>query len=390
MGKLKIAFLHNEYPFGGGEKVTSNLSEYFNENNCQVYVFACRFLINKDRSNILITLPESKKIDTKKNIDFLITEIQKEQIDILVLPGIYIKRLDLIKNNTKVKLIFALHSVPLWEATNKRILAKAKSRQGILKSLEWILLQKIKYDYLNTHIKSTIKKYTYVYNIVDAYVVLCEQYREDMLKILNLESSVKLKAILNASENQDVWNSCNKTKTVLYVGRLSYADKRVDRLLDIWSKIYLNNPDWILKIVGDGPERHKLQDLANQLHLKRVSFEGYHSDISEYYKDSSIICLTSTFEGWGLCLAEAQAHGVIPIAFNCSAGVNQIISPNGVNGFLINPFEVTQFANQLEELMQDEEIRKRMAKAVQQKSKEYSLSNIGKQWLDLFNELMSR
>ncbi len=394
MSNFKIAFIHEIYPFGGKEEITNILADFFNQNNIEVFVYSCVIDTSKSlNNNCRYNLLPDRNIASDINSEFLINEICANNIDIFIVPDYNIP-LESIRQECECKIIYVLHSTPFWEITVKYELAKLRSTKSLLKKLEWHVIQFWRYDVFRLHERKIRNNYREILANVDRFITLTDGYSQKIISELSLskEFSNKLSSISNPLSSIIFNNQefVNKQKEVLYVGRLSYADKRVDRLLNIWKYICINYPDWNLKIVGDGPEMQNLKNLAETLGLINICFEGYHDDVSAYYNKGSILCMTSTFEGWPLSLSEAQAYGVIPIAFNCSAGVEKIISPNGVNGFLITPFDITQFANQLEELMQDEEMRKRMAKAVQQKSKEYSLSNIGKQWLGLFNELMSR
>ncbi len=54
-----------------------------------------------------------------------------------------------------------------------------------------------------------------------------------------------------------------------------------------------------------------LKEMAHKLNLKNISFEGF-QEPEPYYARSSLFCLTSTFEGFGLVLAEAMQHGCVP------------------------------------------------------------------------------
>lgn len=75
---------------------------------------------------------------------------------------------------------------------------------------------------------------------------------------------------------QPAVNLCyDKRKEFLYVGRLSFQDKRIDRLIDAWRMVYDKLPDWNLVILGDGSDAKRLKSLA--MGLPRVSFEGYKS-----------------------------------------------------------------------------------------------------------------
>lgn len=62
-----------------------------------------------------------------------------------------------------------------------------------------------------------------------------------------------------------------------------------------------------------------LKEMAHKLNLKNISFEGF-QEPEPYYARSSLFCLTSTFEGFGLVLAEAMQHGCVPLAFDSYPG----------------------------------------------------------------------
>lgn len=109
--------------------------------------------------------------------------------------------------------------------------------------------------------------------------------------------------------------------------------------------------------------------------------------MSGFYRDASVLCLTSTFEGWGLCLTEAQANGVVPVAYDCGAGVREIISPSGVNGFLVSPFNQSKYARTLLKLLKSPDMLKQMQQNVVVKAQEYSPQIVGKKWKELFESL---
>lgn len=196
----------------------------------------------------------------------------------------------------------------------------------------------------------------------------------------------KLVVIPN-SERQVGDVNFQKKKIVLYSGRMSHGDKRVDRLLKIWKKVSKLAPDWSLILVGDGPDFTTIKKLANSLGLERVSFVGYVSDVSSYYRDAAILCLTSEWEGWGLSLTEAQANGVVPVAMNCSAGVETILSPSGVNGVLVPHRDLDTFAVALLELMHNPQKLAKMSRNVVQKVKEYDVEVTKHKWMALFDRL---
>lgn len=125
-----------------------------------------------------------------------------------------------------------------------------------------------------------------------------------------------------------------RRQTILGVGRLT-AIKRYDVLIAAWAKLRAAFPDWRVDIYGEGPER---QALLNQIKAAQlddvVQLCGVTSDIGAVYDRASLLCHPSTFEGFGLSVAEAMTHGIPVIGFQECAGVNQLLR-TGQNGWLI-------------------------------------------------------
>ena len=101
-----------------------------------------------------------------------------------------------------------------------------------------------------------------------------------------------------------------------------------------------------------------------------------------------MLCLTSNYEGWPLCLTEAQANGVVPVAFDCVAGIHEIISPSGENGILVPPFSLKEYARLLIDLLNDADKLQKMKGNVIRKSMDYAPEVIGEKWLRLFESLL--
>ena len=121
--------------------------------------------------------------------------------------------------------------------------------------------------------------------------------------------------------------------------------------------------------------------------LERITFCGKQYT-APYYNEAAINCLSSQIEGFPLVLIEAQQAGVIPVAFACSAGVREILSPDGENGRLIPPFDLDAYAEALASLMSDESLRKQMQQNVLKKARLYNIEEIVKQWDFLFKKIL--
>lgn len=392
----KIAFFHEQFPMGGAERVTYDLIKFLIKNGYNIYLFVRE--LNKEKItdinffnnsvNTLI-LPDSDKTDTNNNTKYIIEKIKELDINVLIIQ-VYLK-LDILKikeHNPLTKIIYCNHGVPFWEIENKIELKKRESKTSLKARILYYLINKYRIEIFHVYHKRFRKKYMKLYNEVDAYVTLCEGYSNQISQTLKLKDTSKLFAI-NNFENPVHDVIMDKQKVVLFVGRLTYADKRADRILNIWNLLGEKTNGWKLIIVGDGPEKENLERQAINLGFKNVEFTGFCLKPKKYYDIASILCMTSTFEGWGLVLTEAQANGVIPMAFGCSAGVKDILNPSGENGYIITPFDLKEYANKILSIMNNEEERKRLQKNVLKKSKLYSPEVVGKKWIDLIEYVLS-
>lgn len=390
MTNKKVVFYHDVFPLGGAEKATIKIAEYVHDKGYDIYVITSQAKQQKFSFLKVIEIPENKSIHSiyeKEAITFIINFIQSNNIDIFFNIMLDISLSRKIKENTTCKVVWALHSIPLWEATDRFYRRKTESCHSFWKSVKWYTLTYINYHILKGYNKKYIKRYKEMYHNADALVVLCEAYKNQLSKYFNDNQHIY---VIPNSEKLCIQPQLEKKKQIIYAGRLSYADKRVDRLLAIWKRIYKEIPEWKLIIVGDGPERHNLEALSAQWKLERIHFAGYSTNIENYYKDSTVLCLTSTFEGWPLCLTEAQANGVIPIAFNCSAGIETILSPNKKNGILIPKGDIDRFAKELISLINSPQLIKEIQSNILKKVNDYSIERIGRKWINLFDNLTKK
>jgi glycosyltransferase involved in cell wall biosynthesis len=175
-------------------------------------------------------------------------------------------------------------------------------------------------------------------------------------------------------------------KRVLSIGRYAY-DKGNDLLLQAWSIIEKQNPDWTLDIYGNGNrEPYQKQMVEFGVDQQRCHLFGPVADVKKEYLSCSVFVLPSRFEGFGLVIIEAMACGVPVVAFDCENGPRSIIT-DGENGFLIPPFDISLFAEKVMLLMKDHELRFRMGTNAQKTASQYEIDRIGQQWKRLFDEL---
>jgi GalNAc-alpha-(1->4)-GalNAc-alpha-(1->3)-diNAcBac-PP-undecaprenol alpha-1,4-N-acetyl-D-galactosaminyltransferase len=163
------------------------------------------------------------------------------------------------------------------------------------------------------------------------------------------------------------------------VGRFSF-EKGFDRLIDAFAQVAEQCPAWNLVIIGDGPEKSKLQKTTQDLGLKdRVLFPGWIESPWPAISKSSIAVLPSRYEGFPNALLEAMSHGLPPIAFDCESGPSEIITHNE-NGLLIPQDDVVALAAAMQALAHDNATRTRLAAAALSVNDRFSPERIFALW----------
>ncbi len=158
---------------------------------------------------------------------------------------------------------------------------------------------------------------------------------------------------------------------LLFVGRLA-----VEKNLEWLVRYSQSHPEHELVIVGDGPERERLQAA-----LPRAVFTGFLRDeaLAQAYADADLFAFPSHTETFGNVVLEAQASG-LPAVVSERGGPREIIEP-GVSGLVAADYE--QFETALQDLASDPARRAAFGKAARQRAEQRS-------WAGVFEGLMQQ
>lgn len=165
---------------------------------------------------------------------------------------------------------------------------------------------------------------------------------------------------------------------IICVGRLTHQ-KRFDRLIDAFSLLAVNNPDWHVEIYGAGEELERLQaqlldcKLSERIHLLPPT-----SDIYTEYQRSQFFVLSSDFEGFGLVIAEAMACALPVIVTDCPFGPSEIVE-DGVTG-LLSKMDVQDLATKMEWMMTHPAERKLMGQKAYMAVARYQKNKVIPEW----------
>lgn len=276
--------------------------------------------------------------------------------------------------SAKTKLVLESHGYRYWEAAVKGTSPSDDAKDPALPlAFKQALLRKLGKSVQgkteNDHFKAA-----------DAVVVLTEgdapNYEGNVVVIPNPRTLERL------AEPEWGHKLQNEEKIIIAAGRYS-IEKNFESLLNIWRLLYRQYSDWSLCIYGHQiPEG--LGDLAQD--LERIYLYEVTDKIRAEYLKSKIYAMTSKTEGFPLVLVETQSLGIPIVSFDCPCGPRAIVA-DGKDGFLVEPGDEATFAEKLSLLMQDEELRVKMAQEALLSSKRFDIDVVMQKWVDLFTNL---
>lgn len=391
LDEVKIAFIHNNFPAGGAERVTIDVARYLSSfEGYNIYVYASRIaegLMTDDIRQTLVLRKIPTQAIPSRRAKAIEKYILEDGIDVLVQVTKALSGIEKIKENTGVKTVVACHGEPFWQ----RYAIVYRRQKGWVRKLMWTLYNKKRYEDGTLAMRKAIERTRRDYESCNAYTVLCNAYKPETAKGLGIDPDHSHIYPIENPEYPVASVNYDKEKMILFCGRFENWSKRIDRLLRIWLKVQDKLSDWRLVLVGNGEDWDRLNQLARELGLQRISFEGRRNNVADYYNKASIVALTSETEGWGLALTEAQARGCICIAFGCTSGIREVLSPDGECGFIVPPFDEDAYAETLLRLTSlSEEQQLAIRKQAVARRLEYRPEVIAEKWKILFDDLMKQ
>lgn len=216
----------------------------------------------------------------------------------------------------------------------------------------------------------------------DQFVVLTDEDKK------NWQNKIpEVKSISNILPFEKEGKAVLDAEHVIAVGRLD-AQKGFDRLINIWSKVVVQHPGWILDIYGQGQDEDELRNLILENGLKaNIIIHKPDQNIKDRYLESSIFVMTSAYEGLPMTLLEATGLGLPAICYDFPCGPKDVID-DGINGFLISDGDEESFVERLSMLMDDENLRKEIGHNAYEMSVKYGKEVIMNEWNRTFKDLI--
>lgn len=208
---------------------------------------------------------------------------------------------------------------------------------------------------------------------LDNYVVLTDF---DKLKIkeyfnfnaIKISNSLSFECSMNINESRE--------KIILAVGRYNKV-KGYDMLIRAFEIFSKTNQDYILRIVGDGPERNNLQELATKLNLQeKIQLSGMSNNVIDEYMKADFFALSSLVEGFPMVLLEAMECGLPIVTFDLPC-VHEIL--NDQCGYIVEYMNIEALADAMLKLASIQD-KKNIRNACHEQANKFKVENIIKEW----------
>jgi glycosyltransferase involved in cell wall biosynthesis len=210
--------------------------------------------------------------------------------------------------------------------------------------------------------------------VADALIAVSPEVRDDLVALrvapaskfevirlgIRLEERIAGGRALR-DETRRVMGIADGRFVVGWIGRMTGV-KRADDVLRVFRLLRAGGVDACLCMVGDGPDRDRVEQLAGELGVVRdCFFTGYQEDVGPFFAAFDVFVLPSGNEGTPVTAIEALASGC-PVVATRVGGVPDVVR-DGEDGFLVEPGAVEELADRLGRLAADPKLRARFGEA---------------------------
>lgn len=354
---MKIIIVVPTLNKGGAERVVSVLSqEWIKSNNIKIVLF--------DGNNLSYSF-SGDIIDLK----------------IPALGGIFFKMIQFLRRLVKLKKLF--------KSENPDYIISFMESANFPSIIAAYLTCKLNKLTVSNHadpsfmLKSQRLLIPYLYRYPKKIVAVSEGASESLIKIGVQKKKIKIiNNPLPSSKpkiSKYILRPNNAPKNyILGVGRLD-KQKGFDLLIEAFSNI--SNSNLHLVILGEGPEKKKLQNIILNKGLSdRIHLLGLVDDVWPWYRYAKCFVSSSLKEAWGNTIVEAMSQGCPVIAFDCDYGPREIIT-NGLNGLLVKVNNLESLTNTISNLITNKYLSDKLTYNGLIRSSEFDAKTLSVQWL---------
>lgn len=347
---MKLMLYNSSLAFGGAERVTVYLAEYFSSNNIDTTIVTTKvedkeYEVPKEIKRTVLFYRNEKKSNISI-IKRLRKILKKEEPDILIVMG--------------TPLI--MYAIPASVGIKTKIIVSERNSPKNFSGRK------------ETKIISNI-----LFSFADGYVFQTKEASDYYLKIKDNKEIIPNPLF---ADNLPEPYEGKKENEIVNVGRL-HKQKNQEMLIRAFSKISDKYPEYKLIIYGEGSERSNLEDVIKELNLMdRVIMPGSYSNVLDKIKTASLFAFSSDFEGMPNALIEAMALGLPVISTDCPCGGPKELINNGINGLLVPVGNIDIFAKKMDYILSNNEKAISIGNKAIEIRERLDSKKIGAKWLD--------
>lgn len=164
--------------------------------------------------------------------------------------------------------------------------------------------------------------------------------------------------------------------------------KRIGDIVRVFAKVIEKIPARLV-LAGDGPERHKIEQLCTELGVcDKVELVGNVQTASEIYRISDLFMLPSETESFGLAALEALASGV-PVISSKSGGIPEV-NKQGYSGYLSEVGDIDEMAENALKILSDDATLAKFKEQAYQHSLNFGIEEILPKYEAIYNRLVEQ
>jgi len=171
---------------------------------------------------------------------------------------------------------------------------------------------------------------------------------------------------------------------IVYIARFS-PEKKHELAIEIFKKVIEKRPDTELHFYGYGnlEVENKVKGLINEFNLKeKCIVHEFDQNVDAIYQNASLSILTSDTEGFCMGILESLSNGCPVISFNIKYGPSELIK-DGINGYLIPPFNLDEFSEKIVEILDNEALHASLISSAPKTVENFSHKNIANKWASI-------
>lgn len=361
--KRKIVFYIGSLAKGGAERVFVNLAQYFKGLGYEVV--------------IATKLVEKVEYEVPEGVVRIVVDIAGEEISKSRIVNFF-RRLSKLRRTWKREkpdLVFTA----IGKNNFMVIVSSLFMRHKVIGSV----VSDPKREYWNFVMRFLAKT---LFFLADGMVFQTEDAKSYFPKGIQ-KKSIILPNSINPAFIKERFEGTRK-KEIVMVGRID-DNKNPQMLVEAFSYLAKEYPEWNVILYGDGVGREKVERLIEEKSMgSRIVMAGSQGDIQDKIYESSVYVLCSYVEGMPNALMEAMALGLAVISTDCPCGGPRMLIENYQNGILIPVGDSRRLQEALREVLDNEELRENMGRNASLLGSRLHPDKVNLMWKEYFESIM--